>query len=226
MPNKKINPADWPEGKIYLNLGCGHHAPESWVNIDRSPMMLLRKMPPVRSALRKVKVLSDDHMDTWPENIIRRDLSKPLPLDDGVAAAAYSSHMLEHLFIEDANEFLRECARVMRPGAVLRLALPDAEQWAMDVLSAGEDPDGAAGLKYQEMLRAHPDAKPSGRRLVTFIGGSNWHRWQPTRGLVKSMLRDAGFVDIAERSFQVGDLPELDVVEVREDSWFVEGVRA
>jgi hypothetical protein len=76
------------------------------------------------------------------------------------------------------------------------------------------------------MLRAHPESKPSGRRLFAFIGGSNWHRWQPTRGLVKSMLREAGFTDVEERAFREGALPELEIVELREDSWFVEGIRA
>ncbi len=223
---KTVDLSSWPADKIYLNLGCGHHAPESWINIDRSPQMLLRKFPKVKSALRRANVLTEHHMGEWPDNVVRRDLTEPLPLPDGVASAVYSSHMLEHLFLEDARRFLGECARVTRPGAVLRLALPDAEQFARDMLEAGEDPDGKAGLQYQEMLRAHPEERPSGKRLVTFVGGSNYHRWQPVRGLVKSMLRDAGFTDVQERTFRDGALPEVEIVELREDSWFVEGVRA
>jgi hypothetical protein len=53
--SKMIDPADWPSGKLYLNLGCGHHAPTSWVNMDRSPMMMLRKAPAVRSALKRAR---------------------------------------------------------------------------------------------------------------------------------------------------------------------------
>ena len=189
-------------------------------------MMLLRKHPRLRSVLRTSKVLHDDHMPTWPTNVIRRDLSEPLPFADGTVDAVYSSHMLEHLFLDDARAFLVECARVCRPGAVLRLALPDAEQFARDLIAAGEDPEGSAGLHYNEMLRAHPQARPAGRKLVAFIGGSNWHRWQPTKGLVRSMLADAGFEDVTEESFRSGKLPELEIVELREDSWFVEGVRS
>jgi hypothetical protein len=61
---------------------------------------------------------------------------------------------------------------------------------------------------------------------VTFVGGSNWHRWQPTRGLVIAMLEEAGFSQIKERTFRQGDLPEVEIVELREDSWFVEGLRS
>jgi SAM-dependent methyltransferase len=220
------DPRDWPGGEIRLNLGCGAHAPESWVNIDRSPQIQLTKYPRMRSMLRRAGILHDLHMSDWPENVIRRDLTKPLPFENGVASAAYSSHMLEHMFLDDARAFLRECARVMKPGAVMRMALPDAEEFAREMLSADGDPSGEAGLRYNELLRAHPESKPSGRRLVAFVGGSNWHRWQPTRGLVKSMLRDAGFTDVEEHTFREGALPEIEVVELREDSWFVEGVRA
>ena len=39
------------------------------------------------------------------------------------------------------------------------------------------------------------------------------------------MLVDAGFNEITEFEFQVGTLPELDIVEVREDSMFFEARR-
>ncbi|MDT4913614.1 MAG: hypothetical protein QOC66_2742 [Pseudonocardiales bacterium] len=215
---------DRPRG-ARLNLGCGHNAPEGWDNYDRSPMIVMRRHPRIRSALFKAKVLHSDHLHLWPANIIRRDLSKPLPYADGTAEAVYSSHMLEHLYLDDARALLAECHRVLRPGGLLRLALPDGEQWARDLLDAGDDPGGQAALKYQEMLRAHPTAKPSGRSAVAFVAGSNWHKWQPTRGLLRMLLSEAGFSDIQEHKFRDGQIPDLELVELREDSMFFEAQR-
>jgi len=188
-------------------------------------MMLLRKTPRVRKVLASAGVLTQDHMGKWPPNIQRQDLSKPLPFADGAAQAAYSSHMLEHLFFEDATAFVNECHRVLAPGAIMRLALPDAEQFARALVEAGEDPGGQAGLEYNVMLRAHPESKPKGKRLITFVGGSNFHRWQPTRGLVRMLLENAGFTSVRECTFLNGNLPDLSAVELREDSMFFEGVR-
>jgi SAM-dependent methyltransferase len=161
-------------------------------------------------------------MNTWPENIIRRDLSKSLPYANGTAEAVYSSHMLEHLYLDDARALLAECFRVLRAGGIIRLAVPDGEQWAKDLLAAGHDPGGEAGLRYQEMLRAHPGSKPTGRGKVAFVAGSNWHKWQPTRGLVRQLFADAGFADFKELTFRTGESPDLDLVEQREDSMFFE----
>jgi SAM-dependent methyltransferase len=210
---------------VWLNLGCGHNSSESWQNFDRSPMIALRRHMWLKRLLKMAGVLSDEHIPPYPDNVSRRDLVRPLPFEDGTVSAIYSSHMLEHMYIEDARRLLGECYRVSQKGAVLRLALPDALYYARELVEAGDDVDGKAALHYLEMLRSYPDNRPTGAKRVAFTGGSNWHKWQPTPGLVRSMLADAGFTDIKEFEYRVGTLPELDIVEVREDSMFLEARR-
>ena len=211
---------------IRINLGCGPNTAPNWENYDRSPMQLLRKFPAVAKAFSKVGILTQDHLQQWPDDVQRRNLAKPLPQADQTVSATYSSHMLEHLYLDDARKLLAECHRVMKPGAIIRLALPDGEQIAREFLDVAEGDDGSAGLRFQEMLRAHPDAKPTGRRKVTFVGGSNYHKWQPTRGLVKSLLEEAGFGEFVELKYREGRLPDVEAVEVREDyTMFFEAVR-
>jgi SAM-dependent methyltransferase len=188
-------------------------------------MIALRRHMWLKKILRSVGILHDEHMTTYPHNVSRRDLVRPLPFEDRTVTAIYSSHMLEHMYIDDARRLLRECYRVSEPGAVLRLALPDSLQFARELVEAGDDETGKAAIHFNDMLRAYPNARPTGPKRVAFAGGSNWHKWQPTRGLVRSLLTEAGFVDITEFDYRVGTLPELDVVEVREDSMFFEAHR-
>ena len=54
------------------------------------------------------------------------DLRKPLPLTDGSASVVYSEHFLEHLGADDARRFLAECRRVLRPGGLCHVVVPDA----------------------------------------------------------------------------------------------------
>jgi len=50
-----------------------------------------------------------------------------LPFDDGAFTFVFSEHFFEHLFLDEAAELLKECYRVMQPGACLRIAVPDAD---------------------------------------------------------------------------------------------------
>lgn len=83
-----------------LNLGCGSRFHPAWTNVD-----LVSRHPEVMAC----------------------DLSQGLPFKDGCMDAVYASHMLEHLDRAKAPELLAECRRVLRPGGVLRLAVPDLE---------------------------------------------------------------------------------------------------
>lgn len=50
-----------------------------------------------------------------------------LPFPDGRFDFVFSEHFFEHLFLDEACELLKECRRVMRPRACLRIAVPDAD---------------------------------------------------------------------------------------------------
>jgi SAM-dependent methyltransferase len=205
-----------------LNLGCGLHAPEGWTNIDRSPSLTLDRLPVVRAVLHRVGLLSEGHMTSWPRNIKRIDVTKRLPYRDGSIAAIYSSHMLEHLYFDQARSLLRECRRVLRPEGVLRLALPDACEIARQLLQAPAETAGAAGLEFNQRLLMGPLVRPTRRqRFVSRFSGSQ-HRWQPTPHLVVDMLREAGFAQPRRCEFRTGHLPGLQEVEHRDESFFIE----
>jgi hypothetical protein len=60
-------------------------------------------------------------------DVRRADLLGRLPLPDNGAALVYSSHFLEHIPRNQVPDFLAECWRILAPGGVLRLVLPDLE---------------------------------------------------------------------------------------------------
>lgn len=73
-----------------------------------------------------------------------------LPFGDASLDFAYSEHFLEHLFLDEALELLRECRRVLRPRAVLRTVVPDAD---LRTYEAPED----AGCPGHHVPWSHPD---------------------------------------------------------------------
>lgn len=107
--------------RSYLNLGCGGHFDPAWTNID------------IYSAAPEVRA---------------HDLRRGLPYADGSFEAVYSAHFMEHLAPAEARRLLAECQRVLKPGGVIRVVVPDLEQmarWYLDgVERARSEGDGRA----------------------------------------------------------------------------------
>lgn len=93
--------------QVAVNLGCGSHYRKGWLNFDLYPA-------------------SDD--------VRQANIIDGVPLADGTADFVYHSHVLEHLFREDAMRFLQECYRILKPGGILRIAVPDLEDAAREYL--------------------------------------------------------------------------------------------
>jgi len=106
---------------LKLHLGCGTRTPAGWLNVDAALGARLAKLRPLRRWLRRVGAFRLD----WSDAIVIHDLRRPFPWPDASAEAIYSSHTLEHLSKRDGARFLDECARVLAPGGVLRIAVPD-----------------------------------------------------------------------------------------------------
>jgi SAM-dependent methyltransferase len=90
-----------------VNLGCGSRFHRDWVNFD---------LTPAGDAVRRANFIDG------------------IPLPDAAASCVYHSHVLEHLPLDVARRFLTECHRVLAPGGILRVVVPDLEQSARDYL--------------------------------------------------------------------------------------------
>ncbi len=64
------------------------------------------------------------------DSVMAHDICEGLPFDDGTFDVVYHSHVLEHLSPVDGESLVSECHRVLRPGGVLRMVVPDLERIA------------------------------------------------------------------------------------------------
>lgn len=208
-----------------LNLGSGPRAVPGWINIDRSPNLVLDRTPAIKQALHRLGVLHDAHLTPWSRAIVRHDIRRRLPYPDGSVDAIYSSHTLEHLYLAEARQVLAECVRLLRPGGLLRLALPDAERLAREFLAAAESGDPDAGFVFNRRLLTHPEDRPRGVRHLMRLASGGIHRWQPAPSMVERLLAEAGFTGTRRLRYREGALPDLASVETNPDSFFVETTR-
>ncbi len=156
----------------------------------------------------------------WPDNIRRLDVRKGLPYPSGSVGVVYSSHMLEHLPRADGAALLREARRVLRRDGLVRLALPDLRSMARTYCEAAEP--GAAD-EFMRVMGLGYEARPHGSSKVMELASGARHRWMYDIASISALLRECGFDQVNEWSYREGRCPELEAVEHREDSLFVEG---
>ena len=56
---------------------------------------------------------------------VRHDLTKSIPLPDGCATRIHTEDFLEHVTVADIKAILAECYRLLAPGGMMRIGVPD-----------------------------------------------------------------------------------------------------
>ncbi|MEK6208863.1 MAG: methyltransferase domain-containing protein [Pseudomonadota bacterium] len=192
--------ADLPHaGKRLLNVGCGLHFHPDWVNVDVVPAS---------------------------SGVIAADVRKGLPFPDEVFDAVYCSHVLEHLPRQEAASLLRHTHRVLRPGGVIRVVVPDLETLAREYLrlldSLNREPNASAADYDWIMLEMYDQAvrDRSGGETSRFLAAPDL----PNREFVLSRIGAE-----AERAWQASRTPVasrlLDRIRARGLRWLVKAVR-
>lgn len=172
---------------LRLHLGCGPNLIPGWVNAD---------------------IVDGD---------VRADLRRGLPFADGSARFVYLCHLLEHLaYPDEALPLLREIHRVLAPGGVVRIVVPDIEI----PLRAYADDDRDF---FTERSRHWTWADPASSRLAQFLdyAGANrdpfdlvGHKYGYDFETLANALAKAGFGQAVRSSHQQSAHPEL-----RVDQW-------
>jgi predicted SAM-dependent methyltransferase len=113
--------------------------------------------------------------------IIQANLLNKLPLDSDSVSVVYSSHFLEHIPLSAVNGFLAECYRVLAPGGVIRLVLPDLENIANEYVSMRRSGDHEkANFLVYELIDQSVRNKSGGQmgKLYSELrkGGVNNHK--------------------------------------------------
>jgi SAM-dependent methyltransferase len=111
---------------LMVNLGCGPEGSiDGFINIDNSPSVLLARFPRIKFLLFKLGVISKQQYRAGWRDVVFGDVSRGLRFESDSVDKLYSSHFLEHLERDKGRMALHEAYRVLKPGGVMRLVVPD-----------------------------------------------------------------------------------------------------
>jgi predicted SAM-dependent methyltransferase len=134
---------------------------------------------------------------------LQLDLRRPLPFSDKSAAVIYSEHFFEHLeYPAETDVFLRESLRVLEPGGIFRIGVPDAEP-PVRAYSGGNREEYFRSARE----RWHPASCDTPMHSINyhFRQGSE-HKYSYDYQTLERILDRVGFCSIRRASFD----PALD----------------
>lgn len=199
-----------------------------WENLDKSPNVLLSKVPLIRRVLERGRLISASQAQGFPPGVKFSDLSKSLPYDDGSVQFIYSGHLIEHISPSQAAGLLSECRRVIAPGGVIRFSTPDLREF-VDAYLAEKSESFEDGRKAADLFMARMGTfvEADGgwvRRFVNRNVSAFHHQWLYDEDSLAQIFRTAGFSDPVLRRYHEGAMPDLDALEIRPEGLFIEAV--
>jgi predicted SAM-dependent methyltransferase len=174
-----------------LNWGCGEHPEPGWINSD---------------------------IKDGPGIDLSCDIREGLPLEADTIDYAVSIHALPEIPYTDIVGALRELRRVLKPGGVLRLALPDLDKGIQAYLSEDED----------YFLVPDEDARAIGSKFIVQMIWYGYSRTLFTYDFTAELLRKAGFTQVTRSDFRTtaSRFPEIVELDSREkESLYVEATK-
>lgn len=195
---------------IKLHLGAFNDPKGGWLNTDITPHIWIAKIPVLAWLLYKVGRMTEERFGEHQRGVFKSlkymNVCRPLPLPDGSCSSVFTSHMLEHLFSWDAEALVKEVFRVLQPGGVARIVVPNLDQCLK--LYDAKDPT--------IMLQSIFECSRSGAK--------NRHQWMYTEQSLCDLLSRSGYSHVRAWDYRQGDCEDVAVIDNRpENSIYIEG---
>lgn len=209
-----------------LNVGCGDVPTIGWVNYDNSLTVRLAAWPSVVKLMVSFGLLSPKQQGFI--SVVRQDGVKyadavnRIPEADNSVEVLYTCHMLEHLERGEAKRFLQEVRRVLAPGGIVRIAVPDLHFHAENYLK-----DSNADAFVENLFMASPKVVGWFGKLKYLLVGERHHLWMYDGESLCRLLADAGFKQPQILEAGTTTIPnpgKLDLAERAPESVFVEAI--
>lgn len=175
--------------KIKLHIGCGKNYFDDWINLDGDLYHDIKKLD------------------------VNWDLRNPLPFKNNSVDFIFHEHFLEHLTAEEGFRALLDFKRVLKPGGVMRVAMPDLA----DMVKVYNNPNWRE--ENEESLNKVGLGFIKTKAEYMNINFRWWeHKWLYDWEELERRLNEAGFKNIEPHKLKESNIIDLKDLETRAES--------
>jgi SAM-dependent methyltransferase len=194
-------------GATYVQYGCGWCAPEQWLNFDASPTLRFERLPLIGKIYTR-------NARRYPENVRYGDVARGLPLAGSSCLGVYCSHVLEHLSLEAFDRAIAETFRILAPGGIFRLVVPDLEEAAREYLEAVRLGVGTGNSSFMRMTNLGVERRSMNPlSWLSALLGNSRHLWMWDYPSLMAKLAEHGFEQVRRAKFNDCEDPAFRAVE-------------
>src|SRR6185295_1213203 len=113
---------------IRVYIGCGASPINGWLNFDNSLTVRVARYPLLPALVCRTPLRKEFARVVKTKGIKWADATNRIPVSPHSVDVLYTCHMREHLDQEEVQAFLKEVLRVMKPGGIIRVVVPDIRQ--------------------------------------------------------------------------------------------------
>jgi predicted SAM-dependent methyltransferase len=139
--------------------------------------------------------------------MLNHDLRNGIPANNNSLELIYHSHMLEHLSYVDGINFLKECYRVLQPGAKMRILVPDLELWINAYIANNK----FFFNEYRKIL--DNDIYVTNGSVFMGMLHNHDHKCGYDYESLKWVLEYVGFINIVKTLYADGSIPNIQDLE-------------
>tara|TARA_B100001059_G_scaffold228624_1_gene259976 strand:- start:1505 stop:2230 length:726 start_codon:yes stop_codon:yes gene_type:complete len=195
LSNMRLKKRLSQEGQVLLNFGTGPYPKAGWINSD-------------------ISIRAEFYLDA----------TLPLPIPDGCLDAIFSEHLVEHLSFVEAQNWISECYRCLKPGGTFRCATPGLHQ----LIAFYEGEGGATESELidrhytrfsREISREYGGLAPRSLCIMLNDKLRLWgdHRFIYDEQLFAEILTAKGFEDLRFENYGQSTIPYLRGLESHAD---------
>lgn len=156
---------------IKLHIGCDWNIMDGWLNVDKNVA----------------------------KGAVYLDIRHHSPIPNSKVDYIFCEHLVEHLTYSEFQSMLRESYRVMKNGAMIRIATPDMK-FLINIFNNPNNPTNRKYIKYSTDTYI-PDIKIYDCTYVINNFFYNWgHKFIHTEKTLVILLKEAGFIQIVKKN--------------------------